>query len=334
MIEITQCILHVLDTEKNINVLAEESIDELDTDVEKLLQGKINKAFTSNNIQHGILHPEHHFALGIHDYTEKVSTFVELSQLIAEHVFNKKMQYGLYHPSDLIICDALIENRRFIVCLDNSFNEGITHYVNQEEDRIVNQIIKHKTLFSGNIVKKDAVFMIECSDMSVQVVENKIEVEAEKVNFYSKLVLNCSAKPSYQESSKVLEKQCEMVVEKYELDEVSILPKMKQMIKESLDSNIDIDIHEMAVELFPEKPMIQDEFKQEVKNKGIEDKIQVENVKQTKQMKVQRFKTDSGIELIIPIECLYQKDLIEIVNNPDGTISIELKNINKMQHKK
>ena len=43
-----------------------------------------------------------------------------------------------------------------------------------------------------------------------------------------------------------------------ELDEVAILPKMKQLIKESLDSNVEIDIQEMAVELFPERRMIQD----------------------------------------------------------------------------
>ncbi len=139
--------------------------------------------------------------------------------------------------------------------------------------------------------------------------------------------------PSYQESSKVLQKKCETMIDKYELDEVAILPKMKQLIKESLDSNVEIDIQDMAAELFPERRMIQDDFKQEVLDQGIKPKIQVENVKQTKQMKVQRFKTDSGIEVIIPIECLSQKDLVEIINNPDGTIVIELKNINKIQSK-
>ena len=53
MIEMNECILHVLDTEKNLCVFAEETIPEMEPEIEKLLQNKIQKAFTSNNIQHG-----------------------------------------------------------------------------------------------------------------------------------------------------------------------------------------------------------------------------------------------------------------------------------------
>lgn len=333
MIEMNECILHVLDTEKNICVFAEELIPEMEPEIEKLLQNKIQKAFTSNNIQHGYFKANSSIKQGIDDYLAKECSFVELSRLIGEIIFEKKMKYGLFQPCDFICCNVLIEGRRFIALLDNSYNEGITHNVRQEEDRIVNEIIRHKTLFSTNIMKRDAVVLIETSDMSIQVVENKSEIEAEKIYFYTRLVLDCDSSPSYQESSKVLQKKCETMINKYELDEVAILPKMKQLIKESLDSNVEIDIQEMAVELFPERRMIQDDFKQEVLEQGIKPKIQVENVKQTKQMKVQRFKTDSGIEVIIPIECMSQKELVEIINNPDGTIAIQLKNINKIQSK-
>ena len=49
--------------------------------------------------------------------------------------------------------------------------------------RIVNEIIRHKTLFSTNIMKRDAVVLIEYSDMTIQVVENKSEIDAEKSIF-------------------------------------------------------------------------------------------------------------------------------------------------------
>lgn len=333
MIEINECILHVLDTEKNISVFAEATIDELEMDVEKLIQNKINKAFSSNNIQHGYFKENSSIQKGIQDYLDKTCNFIELTQLIGEIIFTKKIQYGLFHSSDLIFCDALIEGRRFLIGLDNSYNEGITHFVQQDEAKIINQIIKHKTLFSSNLMKKDAVFMIELSDMSIQVVENKMEINAEKTYFYTKAVLGCISKPSYQESSKMIQKQCEAVVEKYELEDIVILPKMKQMIKESLDSQVEIDLHEMAVQLFPDKRIIQDEFQDEVIKRGIEPKIAVENIKQTKQMKVQRFSTDTGIELIIPIEVMSKKEIVEIINQPDGTIRIELKNISKIQPK-
>ncbi len=39
---------------------------------------------------------------------------------------------------------------------------------------------------------------------------------------------------------------------------------------------------------------------------------------------------DNGIELIVPLDVYRNGDLIEFVNNPDGTVSIMLKNIEKL----
>ncbi len=39
----------------------------------------------------------------------------------------------------------------------------------------------------------------------------------------------------------------------------------------------------------------------------------------------QKLKMDNGIELIVPLDVYRNGDLIEFVNNPDGTVSIMLK---------
>ena len=43
-------------------------------------------------------------------------------------------------------------------------------------------------------------------------------------------------------------------------------------------------------------------------------------------------KMDNGIELIVPLDVYRNGDLIEFVNNPDGTVSIMLKNIEKISN--
>jgi len=40
---------------------------------------------------------------------------------------------------------------------------------------------------------------------------------------------------------------------------------------------------------------------------------------------------DNGIALDVPVEIYRDKDIIEFVNNPDGTISIMIKNISNMK---
>jgi hypothetical protein len=46
--------------------------------------------------------------------------------------------------------------------------------------------------------------------------------------------------------------------------------------------------------------------------------------------KSMKIKTDTGIEIIVPAECLENNDYIEFVSNPDGKISISIKNIGKI----
>ena len=43
-----------------------------------------------------------------------------------------------------------------------------------------------------------------------------------------------------------------------------------------------------------------------------------------------KIKTDTGIEITFPADLFQNTEYIEFINNPDGTISIELKNIGKI----
>ena len=40
-----------------------------------------------------------------------------------------------------------------------------------------------------------------------------------------------------------------------------------------------------------------------------------------------KIKTDNGIELTVPTDVYKDKDAIEFINNPDGTISILITNV-------
>ena len=46
-----------------------------------------------------------------------------------------------------------------------------------------------------------------------------------------------------------------------------------------------------------------------------------------------KIKTDTGIEITFPSEYIENTDFIRFINNPDGTLSIELKNIGKIVNK-
>jgi len=41
----------------------------------------------------------------------------------------------------------------------------------------------------------------------------------------------------------------------------------------------------------------------------------------------QKLKLSNGIELVVPVDVYRNPELIEFINNPDGTISVTIKNV-------
>lgn len=52
--------------------------------------------------------------------------------------------------------------------------------------------------------------------------------------------------------------------------------------------------------------------------------------KTTKKFEKQYLKTDTGIEINIPMEQYQDANQVEFITNPDGTISVLIKNINQI----
>ncbi len=44
----------------------------------------------------------------------------------------------------------------------------------------------------------------------------------------------------------------------------------------------------------------------------------------------QKLKLSNGIELIVPLDVYRDPNLIEFINNPDGTISVTIKNVEEV----
>lgn len=329
MIKIEKLIIHVLNCETNLLVLSDECMKEYESTIEKMLYQKLNKIFTSSGKRRGEFKDNSHVKGKIEDYKSKTISFEELSAWYATYVFDIKMKYGIYENSDLIICEVLYEERRYIVTFENSYNEGITHYIQQEDDIVKNEIITQKTLISQNLLKKDYAITIELSDLQIGTIESAVEIEGETTFLYSNLILSCEMKTSFKEGTKAIQKVCKNISEKYNLDDMQMMPKVKQMIVDSVDSKTDIEVEEIATILFSDKPMVKTEFKEELHKSGVH-AIPVEYAKTTKAEKMQKIKTDIGIEISVPVDFMNSKEYIEFSTAVDGTISIQLKNINKL----
>jgi hypothetical protein len=89
----------------------------------------------------------------------------------------------------------------------------------------------------------------------------------------------------------------------------------------------------MGAELFSGSEQMEREFEKQVNDKQLPKNIKLEKNFAIRTGKNHKIKTDTGIEISFPVEYFENPNFIEFVNNPNGTISIEVKNIGKITNK-
>lgn len=330
---IENVIIHILDCEHNTCVTSNKKLGQIHPQIEHILQSKAKKVVASEAKIGGSFKEGSHIEHWLIQYKQGDITFEALSIEIANYIFSTKMKYAQYQSTAIIISEVVMDERRYIFVLDNCYHEGITHNVLHEGEDVVLDIVSYRTLLSTNFVKGDRAFFVELCDFSLHCVESKVEVEGEKMHFFADIVLESSTTPSYKEAITSISKITEHIANKYDLEEIELMPKMKGLIMDNVESKKPIQMEEVASVLFSDQPTAKKEFTDELRKQGIQNDIDVEYVKPSKSDKVQKIKTDKGIELTIPVDYMNSKEFIEIQNLPDGTIHIQLKNITHMTSK-
>lgn len=333
MIVIEKMITHVMDPSANVLVCSDTCMENIDEACIKLIENKLSKIFVNSARKTGTFKEGSRIAYELDQYRASLTSFEEMSKAIAHYIFEAKMKCGLFDPSDLILAEVVYEERRYLVGLDNAYMENLTHRTSQNGELIQNDVETYKTILSATFIKRDCAFMIECSDYSVSSVEAKVDIDAQKQYFYGDIVLACENTPSYKDAMKTIAKACANTIKEYDLEEVSVMPKMKQILMENVAANEDIRIEEVAQIVFEDKPLAKAHFSEEVKSQGIQKPIPVEYMKTSKAESVQKIRTDKGIEISVPVDFMNSTDYMEIHTSKDGIISIQLKNIHHITSK-
>ena len=86
--------------------------------------------------------------------------------------------------------------------------------------------------------------------------------------------------------------------------------------------------------MFEKNLEVRREYVEEIAKAGIVEKeIPIPDKIIEKKFRTHKIKTDTGIEIDFPLEYTDNNDRIEFINNPDGTLSIVIKNVTKITNR-
>lgn len=337
---IEKAILHVLDPSSGMPVLSAEPMV-MDEEILEFLETHFEKTLESDEVQTGVLRSDHGFGqrmqdLGMAAAGAAASTagmsdsalqdlFVEESKTLAEQIYQIVSGNESVPAGDLICILANVSGQPYFAALKMNYHDGYSHYYINGNLTIVGQ----RVLLPGVGRKLEEAFLVNLETLEVRIIEKKyLMMDETKEAYLSSRILGCM--PEISERSKLMavkkamQKANKEVLGDKKVVEQEFMSRMHGYLQETEEPVIS----EMCKEVLRDYPQIAPMVEEQLVNENIDPEATVQVGTQTmKRLEKQSVKTPDGIEVKIPADLFADQRAMEFIQNPDGSISLLIKNI-------
>lgn len=333
-IKIEKMILHILDNSVGMPVLSEKE-HPYSGDIMEFIITHIEKIFCDINIKKASFNsPKNTVKDLCIAISENSSNFVEKTKEFAQLMYNIMVVNTTIPPCDLICSLFYKDGEKYLGFFILNYKPSYIHYVNESENTRINTVIKQQTTLPNENQKIDECIIVNLSDYSILLKEQKYEIDGEKEFYISKYLLKSDSILSDKEKIDIVNKVSKKIIKDYYENDIKKMAEVKSALVESVEDSGSIDIEHVKSKAFKNNYELQNVYEEEMEKRGLTEKIIEVNENLDKKLpRTQKLVTDDGIEIKVPTSYLTDGNKIEFLNNPDGTISILLKNIRDIQGK-
>lgn len=327
---IRNAIVHILETAVGMPVLSEYLL-ERNEEINDLIRGHIYKIASGDDLKSCVFAEEGSGILElVRQFTEE--TMVAASCELANQLYEIMRQNPDIPSADLLVATYQYEGRIFLALLKLNYKTSFIHMTaNAEDGSNYNDIIRQCATLPQASSRLSEAVLIDLKDYSIQIVEKKYEVNGEKVNYLSELYLNCHARMSQKTKMGIVTRAVEQINKKYFDDEIEMQMKAKSIIQNEIAEQGVLNPVSVSEKIYEEYPTIKEEFEEKLEKYNLaKEEVRPQSEATVKKFQTQFLKTDTGIEINIPMDQYNHNDNVEFLTNPDGTISIVIKNINRI----
>ncbi|MPW26452.1 nucleoid-associated protein [Alkalibaculum sp. M08DMB] len=331
-ITIKRAILHILDNAGGISVVSDKTIP-MDSEINEYLNKHILKCFSDIDVKNTNFEDRENngFLKIIQSYVQN-DNFLETSKIIAKTFIDFMVNGTSVISGDLLIVDFMHDGQNYLGIFKFNYKYSYIHYV-ESEDGYRNTIIKQPCTLPLETQKLDEFVIVNLETQYLIVKDKKYEINGVKEEYITKYILNSKVVSTDREVVDLVEKTAKTIIQNEYNNDISKLNTFRKTIADTFVMTNEIDLDNLADTTF-EDEIGKKAFKQGILDAGIqENKIKISPNAEKRIVKKQKLVTDSGIEINIPSSCLSDNELVEFVNNIDGTISIIIKNIGTINGK-
>lgn len=326
---IKKAIIHILDSTVGMPVLSDREL-ECGPDLYEFFSAHLEKITGSDEVKRCRFTEDAQIPLMIEGFDE--ADFVPLSQQIAQMLFEVMHANPEIPPADLAVLLFRYDEKDYLGLLKMNYKSSYTHSTVTEAEGNVNAIIRQKALLPTESQRIAEAAVIQMDNQDIMLLERKYDVNGTKTNYMSQLFLMCHAPLSQKSRLDIVTKAVEQVNNKYyDKEDVDRKMEVKKIIHSELEEQGALDVNVIKEKVFADNPEMQKDFEEKIEKYNLaETKIEPQNKATVRKFERQCLKTDTGIEITIPMDQYGNNDNVEFFTNPDGTISVMIKNIGKL----
>ena len=331
---IRKAVLHILDFNTNMCILSQKELDFSSDVVYEYVQKRVNRIVGDDSQQSGVFYATSAYKSMVEQYLDGALDFGEFAAQTARSLFDSLSRCDDSESLDLLVVDFQDDDNvqnLGVVLLDNK--TAYTHQILDDDGAVYNKLIKHYAILPGTGQKVEAYGLIRCRDFSVRFVDKKRKMDGDDVYILPERLLQCTAEISAKDAVKLVGKIAVKVAEDYGGSAVEAMSKAKTYLAENAETADAFSPQALGEEVFADSPAMRQEFTSLLEEAKLPQDVPIRREFAQRAGKSHKIKTDTGIEIIFPSEYIENTDYIRFINNPDGTISIELKNIGKIINK-
>ena len=323
---IHQAILHVLDTTLDAPVLSGGGM-ELTAAKTAYLQNHIEKLLASDEIRQCRPLPDSAFR----NELEHNQDFIDLSCRIAGVLFDYMHAHTTIPGADLAVVDFTRDGAPWLGILKLNYKNGYTHYTETVEGAPVNSIIQQRACLPTQSGKVEEGALVNLTDYSMRLLEKKYDIDGHKEFYLSSVVFQYTqAEPEKKKLQAIQEAAAQAVKDAYE-DEPHADAQVAMLIaNQAADNDNQVSVEQVRQQLAEEYPLAAVPFDDYVeKSEVLEEAAAPVTVTpaRIRRMESRSIRTANGIEVKIPTELLNSDSELEFLHDPDGSVSLLIKNV-------
>lgn len=292
--------------------------------IDEYFRKKLSKVF-SDEAKRGMFAEDNVFLSYLSD--DLMESSVKIAQLWKEEFVISENQ----KTNDLVFIQFDKDGVEHFAFLRIALKENFTHISSDSESPIK---VTQNNLPSAAQTPDEAL-VINCSNHHYYLIEKRIKHNGSFANYFSENLLQVQPEQSVKKSIKMVEQTAQKIAENFQQDDFAFQSKMKAAIHKNLEEEQELSPEKLADQLFDSNLTARLTFVDELKE-SIPEPIQVADIdhsRQTKKLENQKLSLSNGIQLIVPNNVYDDAESVEFIQNPNGTYSILIKNIEDIQNK-